>query len=215
MPTTTTGTAGLHSNISKGSVHRCWLRPAAKVAIQASLARRYEEFVPLKKRRQLEEEQRRQRLSRVVSSITPRLYCSICTTSAAWPCALQASGPGRSLLPAVLQSGAQAPLPDAHSNNDAAGGLAAAERDAAGDASAGPGGTAAGVAAASTGQAQAKESLLAAAAKARKERPAETEAEARLKEEAEIMRNITARMALKSVKENAQVRAPHAPRLSP
>jgi hypothetical protein len=104
----------------------------------------------------------------------------------------------------VVQSGAQAPLPDAHSNGDAAGGgLAAAERDAAGDAGAGPGGSGG---AAAAGQQQAKESLLSAAAKARKERPAETEAEARLREEAEIMRNITARMALKSVKENAQVR---------
>lgn len=52
---------------------------------------------------------------------------------------------------------------------------------------------------------QAKESLLAAAAKARKEHPAETQAEKLLKEEQEIMRNITARKALKSVKENAQV----------
>ena len=53
---------------------------------------------------------------------------------------------------------------------------------------------------------QAKESLLAAAAKARKEKPAETEAEKMLKEEQEIMRNITSRKALKSVMENAQVR---------
>lgn len=54
---------------------------------------------------------------------------------------------------------------------------------------------------------QAKESLLAAAAKARKEKPAETEAEKMLREEQEIMRNITSRKALKSVMENAQVRA--------
>ncbi|EIE26736.1 P-loop containing nucleoside triphosphate hydrolase protein [Coccomyxa subellipsoidea C-169] len=51
---------------------------------------------------------------------------------------------------------------------------------------------------------QAKESLLAAAAKARKEKPAETEAEKMLREEQEIMRNITSRKALKSVMENAQ-----------
>ncbi len=54
---------------------------------------------------------------------------------------------------------------------------------------------------------QAKESLLAAAAKARKEKPAETEAEKMLREEQEIMRNITSRKALKSVMENAQVRS--------
>ena len=105
------------------------------------------------------------------------------------------------LLP---QSGAQAPLPDA--NASAAGDVSAADRDAAGDAGPGPGSAAAAASAAQQGQAQGKESLLAAAAKARKERPAETEAEAALREEAEIMRNITARMALKSVKENAQVR---------
>jgi hypothetical protein len=50
-----------------------------------------------------------------------------------------------------------------------------------------------------------KESLLAAAAKARKVKPAETEAERLLREEQDIMRNITKRMALKSAKENAQV----------
>ena len=53
----------------------------------------------------------------------------------------------------------------------------------------------------------AKESLLAAAAKARKEQPAETEAERRLKEEQDMLRSITQRTALKSVKELAKVRA--------
>ncbi len=57
------------------------------------------------------------------------------------------------------------------------------------------------------GPAAHKESLLAAAAKARKVKPAETDAERLLKEEQEIMKTITQRMALKSVKENAQVRS--------
>ena len=52
--------------------------------------------------------------------------------------------------------------------------------------------------------AQAKESLLTAAAKARKERPAETDAEKILKEEQDMLRAITQRTALKSVKELAK-----------
>ena len=54
--------------------------------------------------------------------------------------------------------------------------------------------------------AQAKESLLTAAAKARKERPAETDAEKILKEEQDMLRAITQRTALKSVKELAKAR---------
>lgn len=59
-----------------------------------------------------------------------------------------------------------------------------------------------------------KESLLAAAAKARKVKPAETEAERLLREEQEIMKTITTRMALKSVKENAQVCTASFPRFT-
>ena len=54
--------------------------------------------------------------------------------------------------------------------------------------------------------AQAKESLLTAAAKARKEKPAETDAEKILKEEQDMLRAITQRTALKSVKELAKAR---------
>lgn len=53
---------------------------------------------------------------------------------------------------------------------------------------------------------QAKESLLTAAAKARKDKPAETDAEKILKEEQDMLRAITQRTALKSVKELAKVR---------
>ncbi|KAK9837229.1 hypothetical protein WJX81_000185 [Elliptochloris bilobata] len=52
--------------------------------------------------------------------------------------------------------------------------------------------------------AQAKESLLTAAAKARKEKPAETDSEKILKEEQDMLRAITQRTALKSVKELAK-----------
>ncbi len=54
--------------------------------------------------------------------------------------------------------------------------------------------------------AQAKESLLTAAAKARKEKPAETDSEKILKEEQDMLRAITQRTALKSVKELAKAR---------
>ncbi|BDA40614.1 DEAD-box ATP-dependent RNA helicase 35 [Coccomyxa sp. Obi] len=106
----------------------------------------YEEYIPLKKRRQMEQERRQARLAK---------------------------------------GGAQLPLPDAES-------APALPLSAHGANGAGP------------GPVHAKESLLAAAAKARKEKPAETEAEKLLKEEQEIMRNITSRKALKSVMENAQ-----------
>ncbi len=53
---------------------------------------------------------------------------------------------------------------------------------------------------------QAKESLLTAAARARKDKPAETDAEKILKEEQDMLRAITQRTALKSVKELAKVR---------
>lgn len=107
------------------------------------------------------------------------------------------------IIVSASQDGAEAPLPDA-SMGGATALTAATERDAAGDAAPA---AAAAAAQAAAGQQQGKESLLAAAAKARKGKAAETEAEARLREEQEIMRNITSRMALKSVQENAQVRS--------
>jgi hypothetical protein len=55
------------------------------------------------------------------------------------------------------------------------------------------------------GVAQQKESLLVATARNRKEKPEETEAEKRIKEEEEMLRAITQRAALKSVKELAKV----------
>lgn len=55
------------------------------------------------------------------------------------------------------------------------------------------------------GMAQQKESLLVATAKARKDKPEATEAEKRLQEEEEMMRAITQKAALKSVKELAKV----------
>eukprot|EP00884_Botryococcus_braunii_P021065 jgi/Botrbrau1/7642/Bobra.0159s0088.1 len=54
------------------------------------------------------------------------------------------------------------------------------------------------------GAGQQKESLLVATAKARKERPEATEAEKRLQEEEEMLRAITQKSALKSVKELAK-----------
>jgi hypothetical protein len=58
-----------------------------------------------------------------------------------------------------------------------------------------------------SGAAQQKESLLVATAKARKEKPEATEAEKRLQEEEEMLRAITQKAALKSVKELAKVTA--------
>lgn len=55
---------------------------------------------------------------------------------------------------------------------------------------------------------QPKESLLAAAAKARKTQPAETEQERQLREEQQIMADLQRKQALRSAMENAQVRAP-------
>lgn len=51
-----------------------------------------------------------------------------------------------------------------------------------------------------------KESLLVRTAKARKDQPTETEAQKRLREEQDMMRNITSRTALRGVKELATVR---------
>lgn len=56
-----------------------------------------------------------------------------------------------------------------------------------------------------TGDPRVKTSLLAATAKARKGAPKETEDDKRLKEEQEMLHNITNRTALKSVKELAKV----------
>ena len=53
-----------------------------------------------------------------------------------------------------------------------------------------------------------KESLLVWTAKARKDQPTETEGQKRLREEQDMMRNITARTALRGVKELATV-SPH------
>ena len=50
-----------------------------------------------------------------------------------------------------------------------------------------------------------KESLLVAAVRARKDQPEETDAEKHLKEEQDILRQITTKQALKSVKELAKV----------
>ncbi len=62
---------------------------------------------------------------------------------------------------------------------------------------------------------QSKESLLVRTAKARKDQPTETEAQKRLREEQDMMRNITARTALRGVKELATVRQQHARQLMP
>ena len=52
---------------------------------------------------------------------------------------------------------------------------------------------------------QPKESMLAAAAKARKTQPAETEQEKAFKEEQQIMADLQRKQALRSAMENAQV----------
>ncbi|KAK9810473.1 hypothetical protein WJX72_011297 [[Myrmecia] bisecta] len=106
----------------------------------------YEEYIPIKKRRLLEAEQRLSRLGKVAGPLAP---------------AEQA---------AFLENAC----------------------DAGGTSDAGP------------PQARVKESLLISTAKARKGQPEESEAEKRLKEEAEILRAITQRTALKSVKELAK-----------
>jgi hypothetical protein len=62
-------------------------------------------------------------------------------------------------------------------------------------------------AAAEGAAARAKESLLNAAARARRAAPEETEAEKLLKEERDILHKITQKAALQSVKERAMVSA--------
>ncbi len=57
-----------------------------------------------------------------------------------------------------------------------------------------------------------KESLLLAAAKARKDQPAETEQQQQLAEEADILKHVLQKQALKAVKELAQVRGRIEPR---
>jgi hypothetical protein len=66
-------------------------------------------------------------------------------------------------------------------------------------------------AAAEGAAARAKESLLNAAARARRAAPEETEAEKLLKEERDILHKITQKAALQSVKERAMVRPRHRP----
>ena len=148
---------------------------------------RAEEYVPLKKRRQMEEERRlllRKRLQVCDETQTILLAESWASKHLAY------NIPTRPIIAVSgsMQASAQQPLADeidtAHAHPPVDGEAAAS----AGTASQHP-----------------KQSLLAAAAKARKTQPAETEQERQLREEQQIMADLQRKQALRSAMENAQV----------
>lgn len=150
---------------------------------------RAEEYVPLKKRRQMEEE-RRLLLRKRLQVCDLKQETLLADTFSRHGCIFRTTLPrGPSLLfSGAMQASAQQPFAD---EVDTAQAHPPVDEEAA--------------ASAGTASQQPKQSLLAAAAKARKTQPAETEQERQLREEQQIMADLQRKQALRSAMENAQV----------
>ena len=157
----------------------------SELAFNVVERRRVEEYIPLKKRRQMEEERRdylRRKLQ--VGDIRNSPLCVLRLEFKS----RQEGGKGSDCHGAI-----QAPAQQLNLDEDAAD---PAHTIVDGSSAAAP---------SSNASQQPKESLLAAAAKARRTQPAETEQERALKEEQQIMADLQRKQALRSAMENAQV----------